>query len=295
MILIQLLRASISSALPIAIAAVGALYTQLAGKLNIAIEGLMLLSCFVAVYVADRIGLLIAVLSAMLVSCLISVVVWLLHRYLMANIFVVGVGINILTSGFVVLLSSTVLGSKGTVFFENIQKIPIIRAKFFEKNSLLQAVFSGYNVLELFALSLIVVSWLVVRKTPFGLRLRVLGKSETVASHLGLNVNVIRLASFVLCGLFCGLAGAMLSLPLGLFVTGMTNNRGWLALVATVLGGENPSTVFIVSLVLGLTMSLSNRLQIFLRLPAEIVLSLPLILTLCVVLLHNILKTVRRS
>lgn len=293
--LIQLFRASISAALPIAVAAEGASYTHLVGKLNIAIEGLMLLSCFISVYVANKVNLLIAVLTAMFVSCLMSIIVWLLHRYLMANIFVVGTGFNILISGFVVLLSSTLLGAKGTIFFEKAQKIPVVHFKLFENNPLLQGVLSGYSVLELLAFGLVAASWLIVRKTPFGLRLRTVGKNEAVAHHLGLNVDKIRLASFIFCGLFCGLAGAMLSLPLGLFVTGMTNNRGWLALVAAVLGGEDPLAVFIISLILGFTIALSNRLQIFLRLPAEIVLSFPFVLTLGVVLVYNIFKTSRRG
>lgn len=293
--LIQLFRASISAALPIAIAAEGASYTHLVGKLNIAIEGLMLLSCFVSVYVANETYLFIAVLIAMFVSCLASITVWLFHRYLMANIFVVGAGFNILISGLVVLLSSTMLGSKGTIFFEKAQRIPTVHFKLFENKPSLQSMLSGYSVLELLAFGLVIVSWLIVRKTTFGLRLRTVGKNEAVAHHLGLNVDRIRLASFVFCGLFCGLAGAMLSLPLGLFVTGMTNNRGWLALVAAVLGGEDPLAVFIVSLILGFTIALSNRLQIFLRLPAEIILSFPFVLTLCVVLVYNVLKTIRRG
>lgn len=288
--LMQLLRASISSTLPIAVAALGASFTQLVGKLNIAIEGTMLVSCFVSVYVASRfenwfLGVLLAAVS----SCAFSLFLWFLHHHFRANIFVTALGVNIAASGLVVLLSSLLLGSKGTIFFQNIPRIPSVRFECFRNNEMLSVLFSDYNILELLAFCVVAVSWLV-GKTPMGLRMKAVGKNEMVARQLGLNVDGLRTTAFIICGLYCGLAGAMLSLPLGLFVAGMTNNRGWLALVAAVLGGENPLGVFTVSLILGFSIALSNRLQISTTLPAEIVLSFPLILTFCVVLVYFILK-----
>ncbi|AJC74663.1 hypothetical protein AJ81_02750 [Pseudothermotoga hypogea DSM 11164 = NBRC 106472] len=293
--LTQLLRSSISSALPITVAAIGASFTQTVGKLNIAIEGTMLVSCFVSVYVAvGSNSWLLGVTAAMALSCLLSLFVWLVHRYLGANIFVVGLGVNLAASGLVVLLSSTLLGSKGTIFFEEMPRIPALRLEVFEHNETLLTLLSDYNVLELTAMLLVFVSWLIT-KTPLGLRMKAVGKNESVARQLGLNIDGIRISSFIFCGLFCGLAGSMLSLPLSLFVSGMTNNRGWLALVAAVLGGDNPLGVLGVSMVLGFSVALSNRLQLFTALPAEIVLSIPLILTLCVVLIYSILKTGERG
>ncbi len=288
--LTQLLRSSISSALPILVAALGASFTQTVGKLNIAIEGTMLTSCFVSVYVAARSNSwLLGVTIAMILSCLMSLFVWFLHRYLRADIFVVGLGVNVAASGLVVLLSSILLGSKGTIFFEEIPKIPVLRFEALQRNETLRTLLSDYSVLELVAMFVVFLSWLIT-KTPLGLRMRAVGKNESVAKQLGLNVDGIRISSFVFCGLLCGLAGSMLSLPLGLFVAGMTNNRGWLALVAAVLGGENPLGVLGVSLTLGFSVALSHRLQLFTALPAEIVLAVPLILTLCVVLIYNVLK-----
>ncbi|WP_448523914.1 ABC transporter permease [Pseudothermotoga sp.] len=293
--LTQLLRSSVSSALPILVAALGASFTQTVGKLNIAIEGTMLISCFVSVYVADRSGSwLSGVTIAMILSCLMSLFVWFLHRYLRANIFVVGLGVNAVASGLVVLLSSTLLGSKGTIFFEEIPKIPVLRFEALQNNETLRTLLSDYSVLEMIAMLVVFLSWLIM-KTPLGLRMKAVGKNESVARQLGLNVDGIRISSFVFCGLLCGLAGSMLSLPLGLFVAEMTNNRGWLALVAAVLGGENPLGVLGVSLTLGFSVALSHRLQLFTALPAEIALSVPLILTLCVVLIYSVLKIGERG
>jgi len=281
--------------LPIVVAALGASFTQRVGKLNIAIEGTMLVSCFVSVYVAaGSNSWLLGVTAAMTSSCLLSLFVWLIHRYLGANIFVTGLGVNLVASGLVVFLSSTLLGSKGTIFFEEMPSIPVLRLEVLEHSEPLRTLLFDYNVLELIAMLVVFVSWLIT-KTPLGLRMKAIGKNETVARQLGLNVDWTRIWSFIFCGLFCGLAGSMLSLPLGLFVAGMTNNRGWLALVAAVLGGDNPLGVLGVSMVLGFSVALSNRLQLFTTLPAEIVLSIPLILTLGVVLIYSILKTGERG
>ncbi len=291
--LIQLLRTSISSALPISTAALGASFTHMLGKLNIAVEGTMLWACFVSVYVADRLNSwLLGLLAALISSCILSLSVWSLHRYFRANIFVVGLGMNVLISGLVVLLSSTLLGSRGTIFFEKIPQLPVLRLSSSRSDGI-DALLSEYNVLELIAILAVLFSWIVV-KTPFGLRMKAVGKNESVAKQLGVNVDTIAASSFILCGLYCGMAGSLLALPLGLFVSGMTNNRGWLALVAAVLGGDSPLGVFGVSLILGFAVALSHRLQLQTNVPSEIAFSVPMILTLFVALIYNALTKSRK-
>lgn len=253
----------------------------------------MLLACFVSVYVADRLNSwLLGLLAALISSCILSLSVWSLHRYFRANIFVVGLGMNVLVSGLVVLLSWTLLGSKGTILFEKIPQLPVLRLSSSRSDGI-GTLLSDYNALELIAILVVLFSWIVV-KTPLGLRMKAVGKNESVAKQLGLNVDTVAVSSFILCGLYCGLAGSLLTLPLGLFVSGMTNNRGWLALVAAVLGGDSPLGVLGVSLILGFAVALSHRLQLQTNVPSEIAFAVPMILTLLVALTYNVLTKARK-
>ena len=266
---------------PVLFAALGGLFTHLSGLLNIGLEGLMLLSAFFSIYVAHLThNLFFAVLAGIGISMLLAVFAGFLSLNLRANIFVVGLGVNLFANGFTVMLSSLLFSTKGTVFFYNLPKLSYIEIPLVHRIPYLGPILSGYGALDYLAIGAAVLCAIILYKTPYGYHLRAVGRDEKAAQNAGISVYWHRLYALALSGLFAGLGGCALALPLQTFVGGMTNGRGWIALVAVILGGGKPSGVFIASLIFGAASALSNWLQASAPMSPKLMMTLPFLITL---------------
>ncbi|KUK90034.1 MAG: Inner-membrane translocator [Mesotoga infera] len=108
-----------------------------------------------------------------------------------------------------------------------------------------------------------------------GVKLRACGYDDESAFYSGVKVNQIRFMAYFGSGVFAGLAGSALSLPLGAFVSNMSGGRGWLALVAVIMGRKNPVLVFLSAIMLGFVTELSIFLQVATEVSPKLLLSLP--------------------
>ncbi|ABV32907.1 MULTISPECIES: ABC transporter permease [Pseudothermotoga] len=280
----------ISSTVPVVLASIGGMFSNVSGKLNIGLEGMILTSAFFGVYSAySSKSLLVGILAGIISSCVLAFVMAYLSFFLKANIFVVGLATNLFAMGLTVFLGAVLFGSKGTLIFD---KAPLLRnIELPIKNiDFLRELLSGYNIIEYSTPFLVLLSHLVLFKTPFGYRLRAIGKNETAAADIGINVRKTRTIAYLAGGIFTGLSGLALSLPLGSFVAGMSNNRGWMALVAVILGGEKPVNVMVVSFFFGLITSLSNVLQTSTKLPSDLLMSLPYFATVLAMVLYSLTR-----
>ncbi len=280
----------ISSSVPIILAALGGMFTNLVGKLNVALEGMMLTSAFVAIYVAEKTrSLSIALLVSILVSCIYAMLIVLANN-LKANIFLAGLAINLFASGLTSFLMTFLFGSKGTIVSQNSPILKKIKLPFIDSLPSFGKVLSGYNILEYLTFLLTFLCYVLISKTTLGYRMRACGKNPSVARNLGIDVDKMIVTSFLLCGIFSGFAGAILSLSMRSFVAGMSNNRGWLALVAIIIGRENVFKVVLTCLIFGSFSFLSDFLQPFSKIPAELLMSLPYVLTVVVILFYGYLR-----
>jgi len=281
---------------PIILAALGGMFTHLAGTLNIALEGLMLISAFVSIYFAELTGsILLAVSAGIGFSCFFSAIMAFLTIKLKANVFVVGLAINLMASGLTVFLGNVLLGSRGTITFPGAPKLMEINIPFIKDIPFLGSLLSGYNILELSVLPLAVFSALIIFRTPFGFHLRAAGKDSKAALNSGISPNKITCLSFLICGFFCGLSGAWLSLPLKTFVGGMSNGRGWIALVAIILGKENPFGVLLAALVFGFSSALSNQLQTITQISPKLLFTIPFITTLTAMIFFSVRNPLKKK
>ncbi len=280
------IHSAISSSVPIILAALGAMFTHLVGQLNIAIEGMMLTSAFIAVYVADKTAsLLISILVSIGICCIYAVLLVLAGK-LKANIFVAGLAVNLFASGLVSLLMVLLFGSKGTVVSKNMPTLDKINLPVIGDLPFIGKILSGYNLLEYVTFLLIFVCYILIHKTTLGYQIRAAGKNANIAKDLGIDVHRMIVISFFLSGVFSALAGAVLSLPMRSFVSGMSNNRGWIALVAVIVGGESVFMVVLACLIFGLFSFLSNFLQLFSKIPAELLMTIPYIFTTVTIVLY---------
>jgi len=272
------MHTTITMMTPILLAALGGLFTELSGMLNIGLEGMMLSSAFLSVYVASiSNNLLIGIAAGLGLSIILALIMAYLSLNLKANVFIVGLATNLFASGLTVFLLYTLCNSKGTVFFPKAPKLDMIEIPVIHNIPILGKIISGYNILDYLAIVLVFVCFYIIFKTPYGYHLRAVGKDSQTAVSVGIVVS----------GLFAGLGGASLSLPLHPFVGGMTNRRGWIALVAVVLGRGNPIGVLGASIVFGIASALSNTLQASTDISPKLLLTVPFLVTLAVMIIYS--------
>lgn len=277
---VTLLYATLRVATPVLLAATGGLLCELGGFVNIALEGLMLVAAFFAVVVSAAtgsagLGLLAAVGAAVVLAAVLAFTV----LDLKADPIIAGFALTIAAGGLTVFLMSTWFGDKGSYSPATVVPLPRPDIPWLERVPVLGPVLDGQNVLVYAALLLVPAVHYLVYRTPFGLHLRAAGENPDAAASAGLDVRRLRFAAVLLSGVFCGLAGANLSLGyLTMFVRGMTAGRGFIALAAVLLGGVTPIGTLAASLFFGFAEALAVRLQT-LQLPAHLVLMIPYVAT----------------
>jgi simple sugar transport system permease protein len=266
---------------PILFAALGGLICERVGVFNIALEGLMLWGAFFAVvgsyYTQNA---FVGVLTAMLMSVVLAGVFGVIVIPLKGNMIVSGIALNLLVAGATIFLLATFFGVKGAFQDPKIQGLGKITLPIIENIPLLGPILSGHSWLVYLSWLLVIVIQLVLFHTPLGLRMRGVGEQPEAAATLGVNVHRMRFGAILVSGALCGLAGAQLSLgQVTLFVENMSAGRGWIAVVAVMLGQANPIGVFLASVLFGFADSIGFRLQAY-GLPTQFTGMVPYLVTL---------------
>jgi len=248
---ISLIWSAIRLSTPLILAATGGLFSERAGVINIALEGLMLAGAFTAAAVTYATGSawvgLLAGIAAGLALSSIHAVASIRYR---ADQVVTGTAINILMAGIPGFLSGALFLSSGST-----PQIP--------KEHLMP----WAPIIMAFAA--VPLSWYVLYRTPFGLRLRAVGENPEAADAAGIRVARIRYAGVLLSGLFAAIGGAYLSIgQSSLFTRNMTSGRGFIALAALIFGKWRPVQTMLACLFFGLTEAVTIRMQGVVKLPS---------------------------
>jgi simple sugar transport system permease protein len=282
---------------PFLLAAIGGLFTELSGMLNIALEGLILTGAFFSIVFAAATGsLIMGILLGILCSMTLAFLFGAITLYLRANVFITGLATNLFASGFTVVLAFQLFKTKGVIQFPNVPKLPALMVPpFLQRIPVLGDVLFGHNVIVYITWLIVILSAVVIYRTPFGLRLRGTGLSGETIVSLGLSPRRYQLAGILISGFTCGLAGAMLTIELAAFVPEISSGRGWIALVAIYLGNKTPWGIFIASFVFGLAESISNYAQGAIKIPVDFILAFPYILTVAAMVLYAIWRHARAN
>jgi len=259
---ISLIFSTIRLATPLVLAALGGLYSERSGVINIALEGLLLAGAFTAASVtyyahSPWAGLGAAIIAAAAVAAIHA----LACIRFKADQVVTGTGINILFIGLPAVLSGALFLSSGStpqVPKENL--LPAL-ARFLPFMPAWR-IFTDVSVISLLALIVVFVTRYVLYQTPFGLRLRAVGENPEAADAAGVGVNPMRYVGVILSGVLAGIGGAYLSIgQSSLFTRNMAAGRGFIALAALIFGKWRPVQTLLACLLFGFADALTIQLQ----------------------------------
>jgi simple sugar transport system permease protein len=271
------LVATLRMATPLVLVAIAAAISLKAGLFNIAIEGLMLVAAFVAVVLTARSGsLAIGTLGAIAGTIALSLAYGVVTINLKADAIIAGLGINMFALGLTSWLLQAGLNSPGGYRAPDGLTLPVVD---FTSLPVVGSVVARQNVLTVATWVLIVLAWLFVHRSKFGLRMRAVGEHPLAASTAGISSVRWRYIALALAGLFAALAGIALSMgSLGLFTKGMTAGRGFIGFAAASFAlGNIPGTVA-VSYLFALLSSLSIRVDGF-GIPTRFLQMIPYLMT----------------
>ena len=273
-------EATVRTATPLALAALGEVVVERAGIINIGLEGIILCGSFGALVGATHGGAAGGYLAGALAGVILALVFGLFAVWLRADQIISGTAITLLAVGITGTLYRTLYGSTGAALsipttgphtVPGLGRLPVIGPGFFNQPLVAYATYV-----------LVPLVWWYMYRTHGGLALRAIGESPTAAGAAGIRVARLRLGALMFGGVTGGLAGATLVLAqAGTFAENMSAGRGFVAIAIVVLGRWNPVGVAIAALIFGAASALQFLLQALgLALPYQLFLSLPYVLTL---------------
>lgn len=276
-VLIGILTSGVRLATSYLYAAIGEMFGQISGVLNLGVEGIMLVAAYAAyVVVLQTNNLWLGLLAAIIVGLMMGLMMAVISVTLKAEQGISGIGVYLFGLGLSDLLYRITVKSPVTVSgFPNI-RIPVLTDL-----PIIGPILFNQNILVYLAFALVPIAWWVLNKTTFGLQVRAVGQNPEAADTLGISVAKIRYITVTLGGAFSGLAGASLSIALlNIFQQNITSGQGFIAVALVYFGAWQPFRVMLGCLLF----SMVNALQLWIQtlgipIPPDLALMLPYILT----------------
>ncbi len=280
---LELITSGVRLSTPLILAALGGMFSERAGVVNIALDGIMIFGAFAAASVAYETGNpWLGLIAAVIVGGLIAHIHGVASIRYQANQIVSGTAINLLAIGVPAMLANAFYGS--TSITPNLKfTLPVIEIPFISQIPVLGLLIGKYSFLIYFAFLMVPLSWFVLYKTSFGLRLRSVGENPEAADTAGVNVYLMRFYGVWLSGILAGLGGAYLSIAHGsAYVRNISAGRGFIALAALIFGRYNPRLTLIGCLMFGIADAFQIRVQGVIEIPGQFIQMFPYILTMII-------------
>jgi len=244
-------------AVPFVLAGLGGLLSEQAGVLNISLEGCITLGTFItALLITFGAPAPLAVFGALLLGVLAGLLLSGIHMGLKANLFIAGMGINILIPSLSGLISNGIWGHKGILRITGDYDLSPV----------------SWMIIPL---TLLLV--LVIHRSNFGVKFRAAGLAPEFLSERGISPDKVKISALAISSAMASLAGAFLTLRIEAYVPGMSSGRGWIALVLIWLGFRHPLGILISSYFFSLIIIISNMAQGSAPFPAAVLKTLPYI------------------
>ncbi len=260
-VLIGILTGAIRFATPYLYASLGEMFAQRSGVVNLGVDGIMLMGAFagffVALNVAGMSGLWLGLLVAAIVGLLMGLLMSVISVTLKAEQGISGIGMYIFGLGLSSLLFRVMVGTVKTV--EGFKPVQI---PYLSDMPVVGEIFFKYSAVVYGAFLLVPLTWFILERTTWGLKIKAVGQNPAAADSLGVSINRVRYVCVSLGGMLAGIAGASMSLSLvNLFQDNLTAGLGFIAVALVYFGGWRPLGILIGALLF----STINSLQLFMQ------------------------------
>ncbi len=278
---------TIRLATPYLFAALGEMFGQRSGVLNLGVDGIMLIGAFISFYTVLSGGsLFFGVIAALLVGAILGLAMAFVSVTLKAEQGISGIGLYLFGLGLSELLFQQFIGTPRTIKgFPNIHFPLLSEIEFMG----IGTIFFNHNLLVYVAFLLVPVSAYVLNRTTFGLSVRAVGQTPEAADAMGVSVAGIRYACVILGGMFSGLAGASLSIALlNTFQQNLTSGQGFVAVALVYFGAWRPYGILFGALLFSFVNALRLQVNVLgLDIPTEFTVMAPPIITILVLALSS--------
>ncbi len=293
--ILQVLDSTVRLGTPLLLMCLAGLFSERAGIVDIGLEGKALVAAFFSAAIAYSTGsLMLGLLAGILSSLVLSLIHGVASITFRGNQLISGVALNFLASGLTVLIAQDWFGQGGRTpslgdvrfheltlpFAEALRLVPVIGPIYYD-------LISGHSILVYVAFLCVPVTWWVLYRTRFGLRLRAVGENPAAVDTAGISVVRLRFSAIIIAGVLCGLAGSYLATALQAgFVKEMTAGRGYIALAALIFAKWRPWYALSATMLFGLLQAVALRYQNIdlggFIIPVQFMNALPYILTIVI-------------
>jgi simple sugar transport system permease protein len=280
-IILGILHSGIRLATPYLYAAIGEMFSQRSGVLNLGVDGIMLMGAFFGFFAVFRTGSpVLGLLAALGIGALMGLILCVVSITYQAEQGISGIGLYMFGLGASSLLFKTMIGTvEGVQGFSELRfclgdfclaDVPVVGDIFF-----------SHSLMTYGAFLLVPLAWWVLNHTTFGLNVRAVGQNPEAADSLGISVARVRYTAVTLGGALAGLAGASLSISLlNIYQENLTNGMGFIAVALVYFGSWRPGGVLIGALLFSTVNALQLWVQVLdLNIPSDVAVMMPYLLT----------------
>lgn len=279
----NIISTTLRNSTPLILAALGGVFCQKARLFNIGLEGIMLIGSFTAICGvmfsggSAFVGLAFAVLCGMLFSLLFYIFAVKFN----ANQIITGIGLNLMASGLTAFLLRAVFDTKGALRTSGISHLPTLKLSFLKGIPVIGGIFGEMQFITIIALVMMIVTSIILKKTPIGVKTAAIGEMPASVSTAGIRPNRVYLFDVLWSGALCACAGAYLSIvSVSAFTENMVNGRGFTAFSALIFGNANPFAVCACSILFGFVDAIGIKLELSrAAVPSSLIKMFPYILT----------------
>ncbi|MEN6408717.1 MAG: ABC transporter permease [Anaerolineaceae bacterium] len=272
-----ILASTVRLATPFLLAALGEMFNQRAGVFNLGVEGVMMMGAFTGFWFALRTGSpWVGILAAILTGILMGLLMGFVSITLQAEQGISGIGLYMFGVGLAGYLFRILVG-----YVTNVNGFQPIHIPLLGDIPVLGQIFFNHNWMVYFAFLMVPVSWFVLNKTTWGLKVRTVGMTPAAADTLGINVNLIRYTCLIIGSIAAALAGAFLTLGhTNMYADNITAGRGFIAVALVYFGRWNPGGIMGGVFFFSFVDALQLWIQVLgLKIPYEFAVMSPYVLT----------------
>lgn len=250
--------------IPLLLVALGGMFSERSGVVNIALEGIMIIGAFTGIFFISRFGNLflptITLFIAIIISALSGLIFSLFHAYASINMsadqVISGTALNIFAPAFAIYITRAIQTVQQISFINNfrIESVPVLGNIPIIGNLL----FKNAYITTYLGFIILVLSWFALYKTRFGLRLRSCGEHPQAADSVGINVYKMRYFGVAISGALAGIGGLVFVIPTSTNFNATVAGYGFLALAVLIFGQWKPMRILYAAFFFGLMKTLAS-------------------------------------